>query len=174
VRDRLLPMLKPADWLDPAVALVSAEFAPGLKLYFAIDEPKMIAFVTPELLARWDVPLERVQEVALDNLARREAELMALPGEAGRPAALVVNTADGFAASRLALPGLREAFAEHLGDRYLVGVPNRDFLIAFSEQDAETAESIAAQVQRDYHRMDHPITPVIYRVGPDSIEPTEP
>jgi uncharacterized protein YtpQ (UPF0354 family) len=134
-----------------------------------------MAYVTQELLRGWDVPLERVQEVALDNLAARSdnAQVMALTDPEDRPCALIISTRDGYDATRLALPAVRETFAEALGDEYLVGIPNRDFLIAFTERDPEIAQNIIRQVQLDFSRMDHPISPGIYRVGPDSIEPAD-
>jgi len=96
-----------------------------------------------------------------------------MQGDDGAPRALIVNTQDGYDASRLLLPNVREAFTEELGEQYLVGLPNRDFLIAFSERDEETAAGIIRQVKHDYQRMHHPITATIYRAGPDRIEPTE-
>jgi uncharacterized protein YtpQ (UPF0354 family) len=178
VRGRLLPMLKPEDWVrevSERLEILGAEFAPGLWICFAIDEPARLAYVTRELLEQWDVPLERIQEVAQDNLAagNRELEMALLPGEDNRPYALVINTQDGYDAARLVLPGVREAFAEELGDEYLVGIPNRDFLIAFSQRDPEMTAAIIRQIKQDYHRMDHPLTPTVYRVRADTVEATE-
>jgi uncharacterized protein YtpQ (UPF0354 family) len=96
-----------------------------------------------------------------------------MPGEDEQPLALIVNSRDGYDASRLLLPAVRDSFATELGDHYLVGIPNRDFLIAFTDRDPEKAAGIIRQVKHDYQRMHHPITPVIYRIAPDRIEPTE-
>lgn len=176
-RTRLLPQLKSEQWVrdnpgGPHIA--SVEFAPGLLLCFALDEPERIVYVTCAMVEQWGVPLERVQGVAQDNLAQRGgARLLEIGSEGGRPCALVLNTQDGYDATRLALPSVREAVAEALGDEYLVGLPNRDFLVAFSERSSELAAGIIRQVRQDYHQMDHPLTARIYRVRPDSIEPTE-
>lgn len=174
IRDRLLPMLKSEDWIANLPMLATTEFVTGIRMCFAIDSPTRVAYVSQEMLAGWDVPLERVQEVAADNLARKgPLEMMVLRDEAEHVVALVVNSQDGYDATRLALPSVRDAFAEELGDEYLVGLPNRDFLIAFSQRDSETADGIIRQVKHDYQRMNHPITEAIFRVKPDRIEVTE-
>lgn len=174
IRSRLLPMLKGEDWIANLPNLASTEFAPGVRLCFAVDSPTRVAYVTGEMLKTWDVPLERVQEIAQDNLARSgPVEMMTLRDEEESVVALVVNVQDGYDATRLALPSVREAFAEELGDVYLVGLPNRDFLIAFSERDEQTRSGIIRQVKHDFQRMNHAITPVIYRVRPDHIEATD-
>jgi uncharacterized protein YtpQ (UPF0354 family) len=174
VRDKLLPMLKSDGWaegLARGADLVNVEFAPGLRIYYVVDHPGGMVFVTQETLRSWNVPLEQVEGLAQDNLARRSPDQMVgLPGPDGKPAALVVNERDGYDATRLVLPSVREAFAEVLGDEYLVGVPNRDFLIAFSPQHEEMAGTIIRQIRHDYQRMAHPISAGIYRVLPDRVE----
>ena len=177
VRRLIVPVLKPAGWAADLAAesrLPSVEFAPGLIVCFAIDEPQQMVFVQQRQLARWDVPLERVQGAALDNLAERSRDLklsvLAADPESGDPSAVVLNSNDGYDAARFLLPDLREALAAQLGDEYLVGVPNRDFLIAFSLRRAEQALQIARQVGHDYRRMNYPLTANIYRVHGDRIE----
>jgi uncharacterized protein YtpQ (UPF0354 family) len=177
VRERILPMLKSVDWVrDISDAnLLSLEFAQGLLMCFVIDEPTRMAYVTEDMLQQWDVPLERVQEIAQDNLARRdgEIEVAVLAAEDGGPYGLVLNMQDGYDATRLCIPRIRESFAEELGDSFLVGVPNRDFLIAFSDRDPEMVARITATVKHDFHQMSHPLTATIYQVTADSIQPTE-
>lgn len=178
VRDRLLPMLKPEDWVQDASAqleLARVPFATGLFICFAVDEPGHVAYVSESMVEEWGVPLEQIQGAAQDNLARKSEaiELAMLPGKDDRPAAIVVNVGDAYDATRIILPDLRELFSEHLGDEYLAGVPNRDFLIVFSQRDPEIAGNIIRQVKADYQRMNHPVSPTIYRVRVDTVEPTD-
>jgi len=178
VRERLLPMLKSNQWVEEIPGgdeLVTVTFAEGLVMCFAIDEPSRVAFVRKEMLDKWNVPVERVQEVAQDNLAARSRELqvMSLNGEDGKACALIINTQDGYDATRLVLPNIRDGFAAELGDEYLVGLPNRDFLVAFSDRSPELAAGIVRQIRQDYHQMDHPLTSTIYRVRSDRVEPSD-
>ncbi len=178
VAERLLPMLKSDQWVQEVgqqLELARVDFAPGLVLCFAVDEPKRLAYVTQEMLAEWDMPMERLQQIAQDNLARKSIDLplTVLDGEDDRPLAVIINTQDGYDAARLAIPSIRENLAEQLGDEYLVGLPNRDFLIAFTNRDPEMQTRIIRQVRHDYQRMHHPLSETIYRVRFDSVEPTE-
>lgn len=178
VAPRLLPMLKAEGWVQEVskqLQLASVEFAEGLVLCFALDEPKRLAYVTQDMLDQWDIPLERLEQVAQDNLARRsrDLQLTVLNSEDDRIFALIINTQDGYDAARLVLPSIRESLAEHLGDEFLVGLPNRDFLIAFAQFDPELKARIVRQVKHDFQRMHHPLSQTIYRVRMDSVEPTD-
>lgn len=175
VRGRLLPMLKSEEWVREVPGLVTTPFAPGLVMCFVVDAPARLAYVTEEMLSGWDQPLERVQEVAQDNLARmqEQVELMILRDPNGKAIAVIVNVQDGYAATRLVVPSIRDSFAEHLGDDYLIGLPNRDFLVAFTDREPETAANIIRQVKHDFQRMNHPLSTTIYRVHSDSVAPTE-
>jgi uncharacterized protein YtpQ (UPF0354 family) len=175
VRPHLMPMLKPNDWAENASGdrnLPHIEFAPGLSVCFVIDQPEQVVYVNAEHLRRWDVPLERVEEVSLDNLAERSKamQLALMQDEKGNTAGVVLATNDGYDAARFTLPDLRDRLAELLGEEYYVGVPNRDFLIAFTLRDRENAVTIARQIRADYQRMNYPLSPETFLVRPERIE----
>jgi len=48
-------------------------------------------------------------------------------------------------------------WAERTPGRMLIGIPNRDFLIAFSDRDPAHVAAIAGQVRRDAAKRDHPL-----------------
>ncbi len=54
---------------------------------------------------------------------------------------------------------LMDSWARRIPGRMLIGVPNRDFLIAFSDRDPVHVAAIAAQVRRDATARDHPLCP---------------
>jgi hypothetical protein len=173
-RPHLMPMLKPSDWSIETrdIQLPQIQFAPGLVLFFVIDQPDQVVFVNAEHLKRWDVPQERLEEVAFDNLAERSKglQLALMQDDEGNTAGVVLSTNDGYDAARFALVDLRDRLAGLLGDEFYVGVPNRDFLIAFSRRDVETAVTISRQVRTDYQRMNYPLSPETFLVRPDRIE----
>jgi uncharacterized protein YtpQ (UPF0354 family) len=70
---------------------------------------------------------------------------------------VVCETRDGYAATRVLLPDLMATWAERIPGRMLIGIPNRDFLIAFSDRDPAHVATIARQVRRDAAQRDHPL-----------------
>lgn len=80
---------------------------------------------------------------------------------------LACETKDGFAATRVLLPDLMATWAERLPGRMVIGIPNRDFLIAFSDRDPQHVATLARQVRRDAKRREHPLTPelLVWQAG---------
>jgi uncharacterized protein YtpQ (UPF0354 family) len=70
---------------------------------------------------------------------------------------VVCDTHDGYAAIRILLPDLMARWAGRIPGRMLIGIPNRDFLIAFSDRDPGHVAAIAGQVRRDAAERDHPL-----------------
>jgi hypothetical protein len=79
---------------------------------------------------------------------------------------------DGFDASRLLLPTLHDRLREHLGSPFVAGIPNRDILLCFRDDD-ETVQRLREQIDADYKKMPHPITDHLLLVTPDGIAPHE-
>ena len=71
---------------------------------------------------------------------------------------MVCENKDGYAATRVLLPELLERWAERIPGRMLLGIPNRDFLIAFSDRNPDQVAAIAHQVRRDATKRDHPLS----------------
>ncbi|MCO5246344.1 MAG: DUF1444 family protein [Anaerolineae bacterium] len=80
---------------------------------------------------------------------------------------LVCETNDGYAATRVLLPDLMDDWARRIPGRMLIGIPNRDFLIAFSDRDPQHMAAITSQVRRDARRREHALTPelLVWQAG---------
>ena len=75
---------------------------------------------------------------------------------------------DGYDASRILLPTLHERLKEHLGSPFAAGVPNRDILLCFRD-DEETVGRLQAQIARDYKTMPHQVTDRLLLITPDGL-----
>lgn len=139
----------------------------NLVLYLAIDWEHMIEHVTQLHLQRWGVTIEDVLAVALTNLYYVPvAAPVPLPAPDGTLGALVFNSNDGYDATRLILPEFRKSLCQGLGtDVCFVGIPYRDFLIAFVPHGY--AGRYIQNIQLDVTRMRHPLTPEIFAVRSD-------
>lgn len=166
--ESLLPMLNPTAWL----AAVRRENVPlpvhrplvaNLLVTYVFDFPQHRAYLNEETLARIIHPpettLDDLHEHAVANLRKRTK-----PGDyethgLREKTLIVCETHDGYAATRVLLADLMDKWARRIPGRMLLGVPNRDFLIAFSDRDPAHVAAIAGQVHRDAAERDHPLCP---------------
>ena len=86
----------------------------------------------------------------------------------GRINLILFQTGDGYDASRLLLPTLHERLREHLGSPFAAGIPNRDILLCF-RNDEETVARLKDQIADDYRQMPHQVTDKLLLVTADGI-----
>ena len=164
--EALLPMLNRAELLEhvqrkDAPPPVHRPFVAGLIITYVFDFPDYRAYVNENMLAQMmnglEFTFDAIHECALENLrlrtTSRDYETYGLRDKT----MVVCETRDGYAATRVLLPDLMATWAERIPGRMLIGVPNRDFLIAFSDRDPAHVATIAGQVRRDAARRDHPL-----------------
>ncbi len=94
----------------------------------------------------------------------------------GPPSFAILQTCDGYDAARILLPEIRKVLIEKItgSDRgtVLVGIPNRDFLIAWPEtMPADLEKSIRAQVVADAKNQHHPLSSQPMRITLETITP---
>jgi uncharacterized protein YtpQ (UPF0354 family) len=171
---RLLPVLKPQDYIKPEGStrnLVSAEWLGDVVICYAIRSAKTFRFVTTRDVERWGVDGEQLHQRSMQNLTAldwpRRLEGSRQPG-GGR--LILVVTSDSFTASRLLHPDLYRLFAGPLGAPFLAGIPDRDTLVVFSNR-TSLKRRIAKQVKKDHDRSPYPITPRLFLVTRDGIAP---
>jgi uncharacterized protein YtpQ (UPF0354 family) len=59
------------------------------------------------------------------------------------------ETQEGYAAVQVLLPEVMEKWARRIPGTMLLGIPNRDFIIAFSEKNPTGVAGLARQVSKD-------------------------
>lgn len=158
---QLMPQLMPSEYLEK-LDLVSRSFGGGIVLGFVLDSEKTYSYVTKENAARWGVGDDIVYETALQNLSDRShgIEATGVPGPNGL---VVVNSMDGFDATRISLVEMRDYFATIIGFPFYFGVPNRDFLICWTKnEDPDFQNSMKIQVASDYEERPYPLSPIIF------------
>lgn len=95
--------------------------------------------------------------MALGNLRQRTTNRHYQTHGLGAETLIVCETDDGFGAACILLPELMNKWAGRIPGRMLPGIPNRDFLIAFSDRDPTHMRAITRQVRRDARYKDHPL-----------------
>ncbi|HEX9370398.1 MAG TPA: DUF1444 family protein [Roseiflexaceae bacterium] len=166
--DRIYPMLKPLAMLVEVrernlPMLAYREFLADLMIAYVIDEEHSVSYINEEHLERWEVSVQEIHERSLENLRRRTEERVKYTTVgAGEQRLFIFSSGDGYDASRLLLADVLAGWARELPGQLVVGVPNRDFLIAFSDANPEILRAVAAQVQADAAQREYGLTEQLF------------
>ncbi len=168
IEDRIMPMLKPIGLLATVrernlPMLLYREFLADLIITYVIDEERSISYIHEGHIERWNVTQQDIHSRALENLRRRTTEDAPYTrvGD-GEQRLYVFNKADGYDATRLLLTNTLAAWANEIPGDLVVGIPNRDFLIAFSDANQDILRNIAQQVQADANMREHGLTDQLF------------
>lgn len=166
--DQILPMLKPLEMLVEVrerrlPMLAYREFLGDLMIAYVIDEERSVAYINEEHLERWGVSVQDLHERAIENLRRRTEQRVKYTtvGE-GDQQLFIYNSGDGYDAARLLLADVLAGWARALPGNLVIGIPNRDFLIAFSDANPEILRAVAAQVQADAAQRQYGLTEQLF------------
>lgn len=172
LRDRILPMVLPVPAINDV--MVSQTIVDGLSVAYAIDNDRTIAYIPKAHFDTWDISIDDLHEIALKNLmAKSEAlEAQVAQDDSGNVSLILFQKLDGYDASRLLLPTLHEKLAGYLGTPFVAGVPNRDILLCFRNDDG-TLGNLKKQIAEDFKSMPHQVTDRLFLVTPDGIAPLE-
>jgi uncharacterized protein YtpQ (UPF0354 family) len=164
--EALLPMLQPAEWLAAMQKLdipspIHRPFTAGLVITYVFDSPHHRAYINADILSKItaspNTTFDMFHEYALKNLRLRTTRRTYKTHGYRAKTMIVCDASDGYAAARILLPELMEKWSRRIPGNMLLGIPNRDFLIAFSDRDPSHVQTIARQVRRDAGRREHPL-----------------
>jgi hypothetical protein len=173
-RERILPLLKPRDYIDPegpTQHLLTSDWLADVVLCYVIRSKKLFRFVTGWDLGRWGIDAAALHQQAVTNLSRLPwpDRLQGARGlEGGR--VIVVDTGDSLTSSRLLHPELHRLFAGPLGSPFWAGIPDRNTLVLYSDRRA-LKQRIARRLRKDHDASAYPITPRPFLVTRDGIAP---
>jgi uncharacterized protein YtpQ (UPF0354 family) len=166
--------------IDALRKAITFPFASDVTSSVVVDSPHGYAYIRPEDAERWGQSVVDLIEVAKENLLAESLDCPMGVVE-GPPKFIAIQSGDGYDAARVLLPKIRERLIEELSDETddpslepaaIVGVPNRDFLIAWSAQlPADLQQQLAQTVADDSHRQSHPLSEQTFRITADSIWP---
>lgn len=163
--ESLLPLLQLRQWLQQTggrVALppVTRPLTANILICYVFDLPHHRAYINIEMMSRMtEAPgasFDAVHDYALQNLRRRTSAKMVKTHGIGDKTMIFCETDDAFAATRILLPELLETWHGRVPGALLLGIPNRDLLLAFSDRHpAKTA--VIRQIRRDCQCHKHPL-----------------
>ncbi len=165
--DRIYPMLKPLEMLVEVrerklPMLAYREFLADLMITYVVDEERSVAYINEEHLDRWEISAQDLHEQSLTNLRRRTEQIKYTTVGTGEQQLFIFNSGDGYDASRLLLSEVLAEWARALPGNLVIGIPNRDFLIAFSDANPDILRAVAAQVQSDAAQREYGLTDQLF------------
>jgi uncharacterized protein YtpQ (UPF0354 family) len=173
---RVMPMLKPLGLLSELRQQQLPLFAyrpltDEVMVAYVIDEGQRVVFVNEDHLARWSVTEATLYAQALQNL--RVKPWRPHPGVlgTGKSALMIFNGSDGYDATRLLLPELFNDFAARIPGNLVIGIPNRDFLIAFSDAEPRVFDQVRAQIEVDARTQANPLSDQLLTIQHGQIRP---
>ncbi len=150
---------------EAGLRLVVRPLLQDVGITLVVDEPEQITYLELDAMVHWGMDAELAYETANQNLERQaRAVSTSEMGEGART--LLVDRADGYAATRALLPARLEDWASRVPGELLLGLPHRDFLIGFSSQHPNREElraQVAEDAQRDPHSPSREV--LVYRGG---------
>ena len=160
--------------MESTPGVVCQPLIPGLIIAYAIDHDRTISYLPKQKFEEWGIPFEQLHETAMTNLTARSEAISAhaAEDEQGRVNLILFQTMDGYDASRVLLPTLHEKLREYLGSPFAAGIPNRDILLCF-RNDEETVGRLREQIREDHGKMPHGVTEKLLLVTADGIAPRD-
>jgi hypothetical protein len=140
-----------------------------IPVVYSLNAGGFDVIVNPEHLLSWGVAAADLQTAALGNLARWSAGATWTDEVSGDRRLLSSDTGDGWDASRILLPEVREHLQRELGasGRVLVGLPERHLLVAgtLRPDDGEFASMFAAFVAEQADGADEPVDRRVFELA---------
>jgi hypothetical protein len=174
LRDRILPMILSEKDIASHRHTVTQPLIEGLHVAYAIDSDRTIAYIPQTQFESWGITRDQLHEAAIENLVSRSEAMAAhaAQDEDGQVNLILFQTMDGYDASRVLLPTLHEKLREYLGSPFAAGIPNRDILLCFRNDD-DTVARLRDQIGDDHRKMPHGVTDRLLLVTADGIAPRD-
>jgi uncharacterized protein YtpQ (UPF0354 family) len=179
LEDRIYPMIKPLAMLAEVAErklpqLVYRPFMADLIICYVIDEPESVAFVNEEHMKTWGVLETTLYTRAVDNLRIKTLK----PGTAqvygeGAEMLFIYAALDGYDAARILLSEIMTEWDAIVPGRLVIGIPNRDFLVGFSDANPAVLQRMALQIAQDATQRDYGLTDQLWTIVEGRLVPYE-
>jgi uncharacterized protein YtpQ (UPF0354 family) len=168
-REDLMPLLKARFQIRRfGFDATETEQPANLATVYAVDSDDAFTIVTPEDVERWGTTVEEIDEIALDNLARRtdEDEPLLCEPSGGQPLCGWAS-GDGYDATRMIVPALRRQIREEYGNDEPVAyaVPEEHIYVALPLNTVRRRgieRPFRLKLQRDFQQSEDPLSPEIF------------
>lgn len=168
----LEPVLCPAVYGEVGLApLVRFPFLPHLFAYVVIDGDRQMRLLLAEEAQRLSKSHRELLFTALRNLAAKDHTIRELSHS---PGVWELACDDGFAASRLLLPGFIAALAGELGGPVLVAVPDPSTLQCARRDHEGAVRALLELAEHAWKQSERGVSPMLYEDADGEVAPFSP
>lgn len=154
----------PGPWVEDN-ALVVNDFLADVQIMYALEFNEGAQLVSHGMMKAWGMDNERLHQRALANLDRAGGEIAVKP--VGKlPWLNVVETQDGYAASRVLLHWRWAEMTLTLGDILILGMPTRDVVVFTATQAPEKIEQLRETVDTVERHHGRPVSRRLFQWTP--------
>lgn len=148
----------------PDAVLARRPLVPFLDVVVVLDLPELRLFVNQGHLDRWSAPVAAAHGAALDNL---DPAAGLKPWEVD--GVWTVDARDGYASSRLALPGWLAAFRDQVRGDPVAVVPDAHTILVGGTEGGLPTEALVTEGWRRFHAEGTPVSPIPLTAGQDGV-----
>ena len=127
-----------------------------------LDYPQSVRYVRDSEVAASGKEFDDLLEIALANLYERTRGEVYEVGDEQTGKLFVLATQDGYDATRILLSPLLERLAGRISGELVVGIPNRDFFIAFGNANPLLVGQVGQQIKCDTQARQYPLTETLF------------
>jgi len=153
----------PGPWVEDN-ALVVRDFFADVQIMYALEFKEAPQLVSHGMMKRWGMDPDRLHQRALANLDRAGEIDIKQVGKL--PWLNVIETEDGYAASRVLLHWRWAELTLKLGDLLILGMPTRDVVVFTATQEPEKVEQLRETVYTVERHQGRPITRRLFQWTP--------
>ncbi len=154
----------PETWFEDN-ALVVRAFTADVQVMYALEFQEGAQLVSHGMMKGWGMDYERLHQRALANLDRAHGEIAIKP--VGKlPWLSVIETEDGYAASRVLLHWRWAELTLTLGDVLVLGMPTRDVVVFTATLDPEKIGQLRETVETVERHQGRPVSRRLFQWTP--------
>ena len=154
----------PENWFEDN-ALVVRAFSTDVQVMYALEFQDGAQLVSHGMMKGWGMDYERLHQRALANLDRAHGEIaVKLVGKL--PWLSVIETEDGYAASRVLLHWRWAELTLTLGEVLILGMPTRDVVVFTATLEPEKLEQLQETVETVERHQGRPVSRKLFQWTP--------